>query len=112
MKREFETGANRDSDKDKLDIEAYLSPLVLQAYSEYMYRNQYLKDGTKRDGDNWQNLFGENHQAVCMKSLTRHFMDLWLLHRGHEAREDIESALAGIMFNAMAIWYEILTRSK
>ena len=73
-----------------------------------MHKNRFMKDGTVRDSDNWQGLFGDKHQAVCMKSLTRHFMDLWLLHRGHEAREDIDSALAGIMFNTMAIWYKIL----
>lgn len=109
MIREFKgSKATRDTDEDKLDVEGFISPLVLEAYAKYMHKNRFMKDGTVRDSDNWQGLFGDKHQAVCMQSLTRHFMDLWLLHRGHEAREDIDSALAGIMFNTMAIWYKIL----
>lgn len=100
--------ATRDTDEGKLDYEGFISPIVLQAYAKYMHDNRFMKDGSIRDSDNWQGLFGDKHQAVCMKSLARHFMDLWLIHRGHEARESIDEALAGIMFNTMAIWYEIL----
>lgn len=107
--RTFEgSKATRDLDDGKLDFEAFFSPIVLKAFAEYMHKNRFLADGTVRDGDNWQGLFGEEHQSVCMKSLTRHFMDLWLLHRGFAAREGIEDALAGIMFNTMAIWFKIL----
>lgn len=31
-KREFKTGANRNSDEAKIDFEGFLSPLVLQKY--------------------------------------------------------------------------------
>ncbi len=106
--REFKTGANRDTDEGKLDYEGFISPLVLEAYAKYMHKNRTLKNGEIRDSDNWQNLFGENHYDVCMKSLTRHFMDLWLLHRKFKAREDIEDALNGILFNTMAYYFKLL----
>jgi hypothetical protein len=37
-----------------------------------------------------------------MKSLWRHFQDLWLEHRGFKSREGIESAMMGILFNINA----------
>lgn len=111
MVRQFTTGANRDANDDKLDYEGFLSPIVLQEYAKYMHKNRFLKDGSIRDSDNWQNLFGETveeHSNVCIESLFRHFMDLWLLHRGYEARESIDDALNGLMFNTMAYYHGLL----
>jgi hypothetical protein len=110
--REFDTGANRDIDDDKLDYEAFISPKVLEAYAKYMHKNRFLKDGSIRAGDNWQKGFGDEHYSVCMKSLSRHFMDLWLLHRGYEARESMEDALNGIMFNVMAYYFKYLEEKE
>lgn len=56
--REFDTGANRDLDEDKYDYEGFLNPKVLEAYAKYMHKHRYLKDGSIRDSDNWQILFG------------------------------------------------------
>ena len=106
--RKWDNGATRDADNDKLDYEAFFSPIVLKAFAEYMHKNRFQKDGSVRTGDNWQKGFGEEHLSVCMKSGTRHFMDWWLLHRGYDARENIDDALAGIMFNVMAYWFKIL----
>ena len=106
--RQFDTGANRDLDEDKLDYEGFYSPIVMKRFAEYMHKNRKLKDGSIRDADNWQNLFGDDHKSVCMKSLTRHFMDLWLFHDGYEGRDDIEEALCAILFNAQAYLYKIL----
>lgn len=106
--RQFSTGANRDTDEGKLDYEGFYSPLVIEAFAKYMHKNRFLKDGSIRDSDNWQNLFGDHHEDVCMKSAFRHFMDLWQLHRGYEAREDIDDAICGIMFNVMAYYHKIL----
>ncbi len=49
---------------------------------------------------------------VWIKSLFRHFMDLWMLHRKHEslAREGLEDALCAIMFNAMGYMHEWLSK--
>jgi len=110
--RKFSTGASRDTTKDKLDFEAFLSPEVLLKYAEYMHRNRKLPDGSLRDGDNWQKGFGENHFDVCMKSLYRHFFDMWLEHRGFKSREGIENAMMGILFNTMAYYHQLLKGKK
>ena len=100
--RTFETGANRDLDNDKLDFEGFLSPIVIEEYGKYMHKNRRLKDGSIRDSDNWQNHFGKDHYTVCVKSLWRHFHDLWMEHRGFKSREGVSDALMGIIFNVMA----------
>jgi hypothetical protein len=108
-KRTFESGASRDTDDDKLDYEGFLSPLVLQEFAEYMHGHRFMKDGTVRDSDNWQKGFPE---GVAEKSLARHYMDLWIMHRlgvteytrpngEHVTKRE---ALAGIFFNVQAIW--------
>lgn len=100
--RVFETGANRDVDTNKYDYEAFLSPLVIRAFGEYMHKNRQLKDGTLRPGDNWQ--LGIPKDAY-MKSAWRHFHDVWMLHRGYDAWNqdsdyiDIKEALCALMFN-------------
>lgn len=100
--RTFSTGSNRNSDEGKYDIEGFLSPLVMDEFYKYMHHHRRLADGTLRDADNWQKLFGEKHYDVCMKSLLRHVHDMWLEHRGYKSRDGIEEAMMGIIFNAMA----------
>jgi 5'(3')-deoxyribonucleotidase len=100
--RTFETGANRDLDDNKLDFEGFLSPLVIEEYGKYMHKNRRLKDGSIRASDNWQNHFGKQHYSVCIKSMWRHFHDLWMEHRGFKSREGVSDALMGIIFNVMA----------
>lgn len=104
--RTFASGATRDTSDGKLDFEAFFSPLVLLRYAEYMHKNRTRSDGTLRDGDDWQQ--GMDHDEY-MKSLQRHNMDAWLIHRGYpdDAREDIVTALCGIIFNAMGYLHEI-----
>lgn len=105
--RTFKTGATRDTSQDKFDYEGFLSPLVLKRYGEYMNKHRLQPDGNLRDSDNWTKGIP---QKQYVKSLIRHIMDLWLIHRNFksEARtEDIEEALCAIMFNAMGLLYEI-----
>jgi len=113
--RKFESGATRNSDEGKLDYEAFLSPAVLEEFAKYMHAHRKQADGTMRDGDNWQNLFGEHHYKVCMKSFMRHCMDLWFLHRGyrrycpedgHELSK--KEMCCAIMFNVMAYLFKLL----
>src|SRR5262245_61642454 len=105
--RTFDTGANRDSDHSKLDFESFLSPAVLHEFAEYMHGKRHLPDGTMRDGDNWQKGIPI---PVYMKSLTRHFMDLWKHHRGFGfyTSEDVKTALAGLFFNVQGYWHETI----
>lgn len=108
MNRTFHTGANRNSEEGKIDYEGHISPLVIEAFGQYMHKHRFLEDGSMRDSDNWQKLFGEEHYSVCMKSLWRHFFDVWKEHRGHKSREGMNDALAGLMFNVMAYWHKYL----
>ena len=112
--REFKTGATRDTDKGKLDFEGFFSPPVMEAFAKYMHKHRKLSDGTYRDSDNWQKGFGEGrlHFNTCMKSMWRHFFDLWKEHRGIKTKEGILNALMGLLFNVMAYADQYLRRMK
>lgn len=101
----FNTGANRNVSNDKFDYEGFLSPAVLDRYAAYMHRNRSLPDGSVRDSDNWQ--LGIP-LANYMKSLFRHFMDVWRYHRGLATEDDIENSLCAVLFNASGYLHEVL----
>lgn len=110
--REFETGATRDTDNGKFDYEGFLSPQVIEAFAAYMHKNRRQADGSLRASDNWQKGMGKD---VYMKSAFRHFMDLWMIHRGliYERPENgeivtFEDAIGGLMFNIQGYWHETL----
>lgn len=103
--RKFETGATRDTDTNKLDYEGFLSPAVLTCYAEYMHKNRIQSDGTLRDSDNWQKGIPI---PQYMKSLFRHFMDVWRWNRNLSIRDTISNALCGVMFNSMGMLHELL----
>jgi hypothetical protein len=102
--RQFDTGATRDTSTDKLDFEAFLSPLVLERYAEYMHRHRLQPDGTLRDGDNWQKGIPRD---VYMKSLWRHFFDLWKAHRRLPTKDSLTEILCAVLFNAMGYLHEL-----
>lgn len=103
--REFDTGATRDTDTNKYDYEAFLSPLVIEAFGRYMHKNRLQKDGTLRDGDNWQKGIP---QEAYMKSGFRHFVEWWKAHRKIESDENLEDALCALIFNAQGYLHEHL----
>jgi len=107
LMREFATGATRNVDSAEPDYEGFLSPLVILRFGQYMNEHRTQADGTTRDSDNWQKGIP---LTSYMSSLLRHVMDTWLCRRGHEAlaREDIEKALCGVLFNASGMLHEIL----
>lgn len=102
--RTFSSGATRDSDTTKLDYEGFLSPLVLKRYAEYMHKHRQQADGTLRDSDNWQK--GIPFDAY-MKSMWRHFMDVWRQHRGLAGDDTLEDSLCAVLFNAMGYLHEL-----
>jgi len=106
--RTFDTGATRDSDEDKLDYEGFLSPLVLKRYAEYMHLHRKQTDGKFRDSDNWQKGIPIKQY---MKSLWRHFIDVWMLTRGYCVQAALEDALCAVLFNTMGMLHEILRRA-
>ena|ERR1700683_2355163 len=105
--REFDTGATRDEDDDKWDFEGFLSPLVLSRFAEYMHTHRIQADGSLRASDNWQK--GIPLDAY-MKSMFRHFMDVWGEHRwpGDCVSPDIEEALCALLFNVQGYLHELL----
>jgi hypothetical protein len=103
--RTFETGATRDSDENKIDYEGFLSPLVLRAYGEYMTIHRRQADGSLRDSDNWQKGIPI---TAYMKSMYRHFMDVWMNYRGITCSVLIEEALTALLFNVHGMLHEII----
>jgi len=106
--RQFETGATRDLDDDKLDYEGFLSPIVLRRFAEYMHEHRKTAAGL-RDSDNWQKGIPLD---VYMKSLTRHFIEMWLMHRGEEPLDYMDDTICAIMFNAMGYLHVWLKGSE
>ncbi len=105
--RVFESGAIRDTEDGKLDYEGFLSPLALPRFAKYMHSHRIQSDGKLRDSDNWQK--GIPLDAY-MKSLWRHLIEVWLLHRVNtdEREFSMEEALCAIIFNASGYLHELL----
>lgn len=109
--RQFDTGATRDTDQNKLDYEGFYNPRVLEIYAQYLNKHRVQSDGNLRDSDNWQKGIPKN---VYMKSLCRHLIAVWLIHRGYIAKDNKENivtlkdSLCGTIFNAMGMLLEIL----
>lgn len=107
--RKFNTGATRDTDRDKLDYHGFLSPIVLKRYAEYLHKHRIQSDGNYRESDNWKRGIPLD---TYIKSGLRHFIDWWLEHDGYESREGIEDALCGLIFNAMGYLFEYLKKGE
>ena len=107
--RKFASGATRDTSVGKYDYEGFYSPIVVERFAEYMHKHRKQSDGSLRDSDNWQKGIPLN---AYMKSLWRHFMDLWLEHRGYASKDGIEEALCALLFNIQGYLYEYLKNKK
>lgn len=103
--RTFATGATRDTEEGKNDYEGFLSPLVIEAFGDYMTRHRVQSDGNLRDSDNWQKGIPKD---AYIKSAWRHLVDLWKEHRGLPSRDGIDEALGGLLFNVMGYWFQVL----
>jgi len=110
--RKFDTGATRDTDVGKNDYEGFYHPLVVERFGNYMTKHRVQADGTLRDSDNWQKGIPK---TAYVKSMWRHFMDVWFIHRGFkrydkQRKEDItmDEALCALLFNIQGYLYEIL----
>ena len=114
--RHFESGATRDDDKTKPDYEGFYSPTVVEAFGEYMNKHRVQADGELRDSDNWMKGIPK---TAYMKSLWRHFLDMWFLHRGYERIDKqtgekliMKEVLCAILFNVQGYLYEVLKENK
>jgi hypothetical protein len=112
--RTFDSKATRNSDTNKFDYEGFLSPTVLLEFGKYMHTHRKQADGNLRDSDNWQKGIPI---PVYMKSLLRHVIGVWTIHRGGVYIDEdtgkpmtLTSALCAVMFNAMGYLFEILKK--
>jgi hypothetical protein len=110
--RTFATGATRDTDQGKPDFDGFLSPLVLEEYGRYMHKHRVQSDGSLRDSDNWQKGIP---RPQYLKSMFRHFLDVWRLHRGYKTTDaktgvklTLREALTALLFNVMGYLHELL----
>ena len=103
--RYFESGAYRDTDVGKNDYEGYLSPLVIEAFGDYMTEHRMQSDGRLRASDNWQKGIPQDQY---MKSMWRHFLAVWKWHRYGEDPLELEDALCALLFNVMGYLHEHL----
>lgn len=109
--RTFDTGATRSADNGKPDYEGYLSPSVIAEFGKYMTKHRHLPNGDLRASDNWQK--GIPLEAY-IKSLWRHFFDLWTIHRlgsatDHEGKSvAIDDTLSAMLFNTQGYFHETL----
>lgn len=101
----FNTGATRTAETGKFDYEGFLSPLVLDRYAAYMHKHRSTPDGGFRDSDNWQ--LGIPFTSY-IKSMWRHFMDVWRQHRGLPGQDTLEESLCALIFNASGYLHETL----
>jgi len=108
--RKFETGATRDSAKNKPEYVGFLSPLVLKSFGKYMTKHRKQSDGELRASNNWKKGIPVEEY---IQSLMRHFIDLWLHFDGFpkEARESEEDAWNGVLFNIQGYAYERLKKN-
>ena len=114
--RQFGSGATRNTDVGKNDYEGFLSPLVIEEFGNYMTKHRKQADGKLRDSDNWQKGIPK---SAYMKSLWRHFLDMWFMHRGYKRYDDItkeeltiSGVLCAILFNVMGYLHETLKTTK
>ena len=70
-----------------------------------MMKHQLQADGKLRDSDNWQKGIS---LSVYMKSLWRHFMDVWRQHRGLPGQDTLEDSLCAVLFNTMGMLHEVI----
>lgn len=95
----FKTGATRSAET-AYDPSGFLSPRVLQVFSEYMEKHRTQADGTLRASDNWQKGMPTSR---TIRSLIRHTFDIWLMSRGYKPKsKDCTTpldALCAIYFN-------------
>lgn len=107
--RKFESGATRNNDEESLDYEGFLSPLTLERYAEYMHSHRKQADGVMRASDNWQ---AGIPQTSYMKSMWRHFFDVWKIHRGYSCGVSEQEALCALLFNVMGMLHEVLKEKE
>jgi len=100
--RQFETGATRDTNTDKLDYKGFLSMVAINHFAEYMHKNRKQADGTMRGSDNWK--LGIPIPAY-EESFTRHVFE-WLTALEKGDRDRAYEIAPAIFFNLQGWMHE------
>lgn len=113
--RVFDTGASRDTDKGKIDIDAVFPPELMESQAQYMLEHSTMPDGSTRSQSNWQK--GMPIDTAYIKSLSRHFNDFRKVMRGHTVIDKktgnpwtLEKLANAIVFNSNGILFEVLCK--
>ena len=107
--RTFKSGASRNGNEGKHDVEAFNNPLVDQSFNAFMHKHRQLEDGSLRPGDNWQR--GIPLEELN-KSLQRHNLDVRLQLRGYKTEEDLVASLNAMKFNINGILLTLLEKKN
>lgn len=100
----FNSGSTRTAET-LFDPEGFLNPEVLAQFSKYMANHRTQADGNIRNSDNWQKGMPK---ARYMRSMWRHFLDVWRIWRRGEKIHHLVDPLCAIMFNVHGMLLEVL----
>ena len=106
--RKFDSGASRNSDDGKHDIDGFTCPLNEDSFYAYMHKHRQLEDGSLRPADNWK--LGIPPEQL-MKSLRRHRHEVDMIIAGFSDGDIIE-ALNAERFNSEALKRHYLLELK
>jgi len=102
--KKFNSGATRTSEPLE-DPEGFLSPAVIIEFNRYMAHHRTQADGEVRRADNWQRGMSK---ARYMRSMWRHFLDVWNYWRIPRVGDAILDSLCALMFNVHGMMLEVL----
>lgn len=108
--RLFQSGATRDTARDKPEPWGFTSALAEKRFCAYMHEHRKQSDGELRDSDNWKK--GIPLEAY-KHSLSRHIQDLRLILEGfpeQAVEADIEEVLCAILFNTQGLLHETIKK--
>ena len=102
----FDSGATRTAEPLE-DYEGFLSPLVIEEFGKYMAVHRVQANGETRLSDNWQRGMTK---ARYMRSMWRHFLQVWKLWRKERLGDGkaMLGALSALMFNVHGMMLEVL----
>lgn len=100
----FDSGATRTAEPLE-DYEGFLSPLVLEQFARYMAKHRKKEDGEIRSSDNWQRGMSKTRY---MRSMWRHFHELWKRWRHRKDRASLVDPLCALFFNVQGMLLEVL----
>ena len=114
--KQFDSGATRSGDKDKLRYNRFMSFQVLKEYCEYLNKHRVDKTGNLRDPDNWKK--GIPKQCY-VNSLITHAFDLVRSYEGESVIDpdsgkvvSLVDLACAVMFNVHGLIYEILKEKQ